>query len=262
MMKRLSGLFLFIAICITGIAQDNGSSVYIMSFKDLGYSTSHQFQVSAFSHNTRSAQIATYYISPGQELLPTPVYNRAYSFFTLGYQPGIRIVEFGSKLSLSLKVPVSLAFSTVDLRTKSGNRYSFPDAAQFNYNSGTYTYERPSAIGYISGELGGLIGFDLGAQSTIENTNEWGLGFSAGYNLILAPIFMDGFTDQTRADYKGDFSWATMVGQIEIHKQRVSLIYMCGIRPIRVHYTDQFFNEETVLTNAYQRVSLGFKLGR
>lgn len=213
-------------------------------------------------HHARSGHIANYYTSGGNVLNPSPVYNRVYGFFTTTYQPRFRLVEIGKSVSIAFRTPASISISTVDLRTKESDRYTPPTLTQFDPNTARYSNARVAALGVFHAEAGALIGVDFGRGSTLENTAKKGLSIAAGINMIYAPLNLNEFTTATRADYKGLLGWASPVAQIGLIGSGVSLYYTFGIRPVRVHYYNNRSEEITVLTNTYQRVSIGFKLGK
>jgi len=261
-MKRLLLLVLltFFLCSHQLIAQDK--SVYFFSPKHLKTSLAHEILFSPFMHHARSKRKANYFIGGSTTIRPQPVYNRIYSFLTTTYQPKLRLVEFGNKLSLTLRIPMSFSLSTVDLRTKNKLRYIPSPLAEYDINRSSYSLRRTSALGVFNAEIGGLIGFDVGQGATVENTSKLGLSLSVGYNLIYAPLFFNQLDIQARSDYKSLLSWTTLVAQIGIHRNRFSLYYMAGINPTRVNYYNNSGFEETVMTDTYHRVSIGIKLGK
>lgn len=259
-LKNFILLIIFSAVAVTAKAQDK--NVYLFSFKHFKTSFGHEILVSPLMHHARSGHVANYYTSGGSVLNPSPVYNRVYGFFTMTYQPRFRLIEVGKSFTVALRTPLTMSLSTVDLRTKESNRYSPPTITQFDPTTARYSNSRISALGTFHAESGALIGIDLGRGATVENTAKRGLSIAAGVNMIYAPLNMNEYLSSTRADYKGLLSWASPVAQIGLLGSGVSLYYTFGIRPVRVHYYNNRSEEVTVLTNTYQRVSIGFKLGK
>jgi len=174
----------------------------------------------------------------------------------------LRLVEFGSKASIALRIPMTLSLSTVDLKTRDGNKYTPSSVIRYNINSGFYEGSRDNALGTFSSEVGGLIGLDLGKGSTIENGAKTGLSLAAGYNIIYGPLILRKYDKEARSAYKGLLSWGSLIGQVGIIKKGYSFYYTFGLNPTRVHYDDSLGSESTVRTNTYQRLAIGFKLGK
>lgn len=241
-------------------AQDK--SVYFFSLQHPKTSISHELLVTPFYHHARSPKVANYYYASGDYLIPTPVYNRVYSLVSLTYQPKFRLVEFGSKLAISLRVPLTGGVSFCDLRTPEGERWSPATLDPFNTLTKRYENSRYSGLGAFHVEGGALIGVDYGFGSTVENTNKSGISLGAGINRVYAPLLLtSNYSDQTRADYAGLLSWNTLVSQVGLHFRKVSLYYMFSVRPTRIYYKTQNISvEKSVLTNTYQRFSIGFNL--
>lgn len=262
-MMVVKKILLFLVVSVFSLAvYSQDRSVYFLSFKHFKTSFAHEILFSPFLHHARSGHLANYYTSGGSVLNPSPVYNRVYGFFTTTYQPRLRLVEIGNSFTIALRVPVSVSISTVDLRTKERNRYSPAPITQFDPTTASYSNTRTAALGVFHAEAGALIGVDLGRGSTIENVAKRGLSIAAGINMIYAPLNMNEYLSATRADYKGLLGWASPVAQIGLLGGNASLYYTFGIRPVRVHYNNNASEEITVLTNTYQRVSIGFKLGK
>lgn len=253
-------LCLFTFFGIVANAQDK--SIYLFSFKHIKSSVGHELLLSPFLHHAKSPHIANYYINGGSLVYPTAVYNRVYGIITATYQPKFRLVEFGSKSAFVLRVPMTLSLSSVDLKTKEGNKYTPSSVVNYNINFGYYEGSRDKALGAFSTEIGGLVGFDFGKESTIENESKTGISLSAGYNIIYAPLILNKYDNEPRSAYKGLLSWGSLVGQVGIIKKGFSIYYTFGLNPIRVHYDNALGIESTVRTNTYQRLAIGFKLGK
>jgi hypothetical protein len=253
-------LCFFLIIGIGAKAQEK--SVYLFSFKHLKESVSHEFLLSPFLHHAKSPHLANYYVNGGSLIYPMPVYNRVYGIITATYQPKLRLVEFGSKASIALRIPMTFSLSAVDLKTKEGNKYTPSSVVNYNINYGYYEGSRDNALGAFNTEIGGLLGVDFGKDATIENESKTGLSLAAGYNIIYAPLILRKYDNEPRSAYKGLLSWGSLIGQVGIIKKGFSIYYAFGLNPTRVHYDDALGIESTVRTNTYQRLAIGFKLGK
>lgn len=252
------GCFLFVGLN----AKSQEKSIYLFSFKHLKSSLGHEILFSPFLHHAKSPHLANYYINGGNLVYPTAVYNRVYGIITATYQPKLRLVEFGSKASIALRIPMTISLSTVDLKTKEGNKYTPSSVISYNINFGYYEGSRDNALGAFSTEIGGLLGIDFGKDATIENEAKTGISLAAGYNIIYAPLILRKYDNEPRSAYKGLLSWGSLIGQVGFIKKGFSIYYAFGLNPTRVHYDDALGMESTVRTNTYQRLAIGFKLGK
>lgn len=259
-MKKILLLGYLFSLSISLLAQEK--KIYFFSLSQPKTCISHELLITPFIHHARSPKIANYYYASGEYLIPTPVYNRIYSIASLTYQPKFRLVEFGSKLAITLRTPITAGLSFSDLRTPEGERWSPATLDPFNTITKRYENSRYSGLGGFHVEGGALIGIDYGFGSTVENTNKSGISIGAGINQIYAPLLLaTNYDNQTREDYAGLLTWHTLVSQVGLHFRRVSFYYMFSARPSKIYYKSQnLVTEKSVLTNTYQRFSIGINL--
>lgn len=260
-MRRALIILLTMALSSAILAQEK--DFYFFNPKYLKSSLRHEVGMTIGAHWTKSKMLTTYTSVVDGIAYPEPVFNRVIGLMTLTYEPRFRLVQYKSDASISLDIPLTGSLSLVDVLSGSRFRYSAEPLTEAEISSGIYAKERSGILGGLHVETGALLSLNLWQGSTLENTKPVGLTLSGGVNYIYAPLVFNILEDYDRKDYRGFMNWVTPVARLGFHFDRLVLYYMIGVRPTRVYYRTGFtFEEQSVLTNTYNRLSLSIRLGR
>lgn len=233
-----------------GLSGVQAQSVYAFNPKYFKESFTSELGFSFLSHHVRSPKFENYYRSDGGD---RPVYMRSFSILSMSYEPMFRLLEFGSKSSLSLGVPLTGALSTVDFRTPLGDKYDAEASMDFSASA-----ERSASLGSMSVEAGGLLTYTIGAGATIENTSALGFSASVGYVRVQAPLLMSLLFQYDRLDYEDYDSWGHIVARLGLRTNRVMFYYMIGLNQQLTEYS----NAQTTLLRTYNRFSIAIRFGK
>jgi hypothetical protein len=260
---HITAIGLVIVLLFLGVGDGIGQT-YLFNPKHPQSAIRHELNFSLFSHFTRSPQLATIHKVKSGLAYPEPIFNRVFGIATAGYEPRLRMIEWGNSASLSLDIPLNVSLSLVDITNKTREvQYSPVPVTDAEFNSGIYFNTREGDIGIFHSEIGALLSLNLLQGSTLENTKGFGLTFSAGVNRVMAPLFMNFLYGYKRTDYKGMLAWNLAVARFGLHFRGVAFNYMIGVNPTNIYFTDVNSNTSTsVFVNNYNRFSISFRLGQ
>lgn len=234
----------------------DGTKVYLLDFGYLKEAFSHEVGGGLISHINRSDVLATTYEFSTTMAYPQPVYANTFSVFTLTYEPALRLIEIGSNHSFSLNVPMVGALSIVDVCVGDGEKFAPRPEGESLDNLGRMYNTRNSYLGAGHIEAGGLLVYNIGSGSTIENTRSFGMSLGAGYIHTYALFSINEEDRYVRSDFSEYLNWGHFVGQLGLRNNDVGLKWTFSLLPSQVSFQsrDEILGQ-TVTTGLYQRVT-------
>ena len=254
---------LYIAIFLfagAGLKASDGP-IRLLSLKYFNTSYSSELGMTFFTGYVRSPMMNKVYEIDQTRAYPLPVYTWVYPLGILSYEPKLRLLEFGSANSLTLNLPIAAGLSVVQAVDANRTTYD-PNASEIPNVFGPDEWsERSGVLGTGHLEFGGLIGYNLGQNATVENTWPIGVNISAGYNFIYAPIAMT--TGEDRSDYADVAFWNHIVGKVGLDFGVVGIAHMFGLNTEEVLYEPRGLGTNaSVNTRIYHRFMMTIHIGK
>jgi hypothetical protein len=257
--KKLKYYFILTWL-VLGITHQTSAQVYFFSPKYFSQSFDHELGITFLTGYIRSPNLVNIYTVENSVAYPEPVYMRSYPILTISYEPQFRLLEIGHNQSFSLNLPVAVSLSTMDLRTNSAIRYSTDEPSQDQLDQGKYYETRDLPLGTGHGEFGGLISYNVGVNSTAENTWPVGFNIAFGYNYIYGPLIMTSI-EATRTDYIDYLRWGHWVGRLGFHGRRIGVNYMLGLNQETLVFSSPGSSyQQTLEVGIYHRMAFTINL--
>lgn len=253
MIKRI--LFISLALMVLS-TQKSSAQVYLLSFKHFKESFHNELGFTFFTNYTRSPRLGTEYAFSNAQAFPVPVYTNVYNIASISYEPQFRLIEFGSSNSISLRVPLTVGYSIVDVCVAVAGTDQRPFSPDDPDDNTLSFASRSSILGWGHGEAGGLVSYNLGRNATSENTWPIGVNLGFGYNYTIA-LFQ---TFETRSDYAEYLRWGNVVGRLGLEITGIGFFYTLGLDQTTVNFRETNGSNASLETSIYHKFTMTIDL--